>query len=81
MLELSHVLLCRRLFRERPRQHEFGLEYFASALDDAVQRGSHPADYRVARTQLLFGRSARLYRWSSVYMAWGRFDEGRGVRR
>ena len=48
VLELGHVLLRRRLFRERPRQHEFGLEYRASAFDNAVQRRRHPADHRMA---------------------------------
>ena len=42
------MLFRRRLFRERPRQHEFGFEHRAIALDDAVQRRSHPADHRVA---------------------------------
>jgi hypothetical protein len=42
------VLLRRGLFRKRPRQHEFGFEQRAVALDDAVQRRSHPADHRMA---------------------------------
>src|SRR5262249_50921141 len=52
VLELGHVLLRRRLLRERPRQHEFGFEYGAGAFDDAVQRGSHPADHRMAHPAL-----------------------------
>jgi hypothetical protein len=39
-------------FRERPRQHEFGLEHRASALDHAVERGRHPADYWVPNPAL-----------------------------
>ena len=39
------MFLGRRLFRERPGQHEFGLEDRPSALDDAVERGGHPADH------------------------------------
>src|ERR1700730_62678 len=52
VLELGHMLLGRRLFRERPRQHEFGLEHRASALDHAVERGRHPADYGVPNPAL-----------------------------
>src|SRR6266511_6123519 len=48
VLELGHVLLRRCLLRERPRQHEFRFEHCAGAFDNPVQRGSHPADYRVA---------------------------------
>ena len=48
VLELGHVLLGRRFFRERPGQHEFGLEHGAGTLDDSVQRCGHPADHRMA---------------------------------
>ena len=41
------MFLGRRLFRERPRQHEFGLEYGPGTLDHAVQGGRHPAVHRV----------------------------------
>ena len=37
-------ILRGRLFRERPRQHEFGLEDSAGFLDQSIQRGGHPGD-------------------------------------
>src|SRR6516165_1198166 len=52
VLELSHVLLRRRLFRERPWQHEFGFEHRAGAFDHAVQRRRHPAEHRLAHPAL-----------------------------
>ena len=52
VLELRHVLLRGRLFRERPRQHEFGLEDGAGFLDQPVQRGGHPGDCSVDRMAL-----------------------------
>src|SRR5262245_45277237 len=52
MLELGHVLLGRCVLRERPRQHEFRFEHCAGAFDHAVQRGSHPADHRMAHPAL-----------------------------
>src|SRR5262249_29463138 len=52
VLELGHVPLCCHLLRERPGQHEFGFEHRAAAFDDAIQRGSHPADHRVANPAL-----------------------------
>src|SRR5215813_8883986 len=52
MLELGHVLLRRRLLRERPRQHEFRFEHRAAAFNDPVQGRSHPADHRVANPAL-----------------------------
>jgi hypothetical protein len=52
VLELGHMLFGRSLLRERPGQHEFGLEHRASALHEPVQRGGHPADYRVANPAL-----------------------------
>jgi hypothetical protein len=33
----------RRLLRERPGQHELGLEYAAPEIHPAVQRGGHPS--------------------------------------
>jgi hypothetical protein len=44
MLELGHVLLCRRLFRERPREHEFGLEHGLCPLDDPIEGSRHPGE-------------------------------------
>ena len=52
MLELRHVLLGRRLFRERPGQHELGLKDRPLALHEAVKRGRHPADYRMLNAPL-----------------------------
>src|SRR5262245_35859485 len=46
VLDLSHVLLRRRFLRKPPRQHEFGFKHGAAALDDAIQRRCHPAEYR-----------------------------------
>ena len=48
VLQLRHVLLGRRLFRERPGQHEFGLEDRPGGLNPAVQRGRHPPQRRMA---------------------------------
>jgi hypothetical protein len=42
VLELGHVLLRSGLFRERPRQHELGLEHGAGFLDQTIERGRHP---------------------------------------
>ena len=42
VLELRHVLLGRRLFREGPRQHELGLEHRACRLNHPVERCRHP---------------------------------------
>ena len=41
------MLLGRGLFRERPGQHELGLEHRPGALDHAVEGGRHPADHRM----------------------------------
>ncbi len=43
MLQLRHVFLGRRFFRERPRQHELGLEDRPGRFDPAIQGGRHPA--------------------------------------
>ena len=48
MLQLRHVLLGRGFLRERPRQHEFGLEDRITALHAAVERRAHPAQHWVA---------------------------------
>ena len=52
VLELGHVLLRGRLLRERPRQHELGLEDGAGFLDQSIQRGGHPGDGPVDRMAL-----------------------------
>jgi hypothetical protein len=48
MLQLAHVLLRGRLFRERPGQHELGLIDRACDADDPVQRRAHPLVDRVS---------------------------------
>ena len=48
VLELRHMLFGRRLFGERPRQHELGLEHRPGVLDHPVEGCAHPADHRVA---------------------------------
>ena len=55
VLQLGHVLFGRRFFRERPRQHELGLEHRAGGLDHAVERGRHPADRRMLHAALDVG--------------------------
>src|SRR5262249_20335370 len=42
VLELRHVLFGGCFFRERPRQHELGLEHCLHALHDSIQGGYHP---------------------------------------
>ena len=39
-------------FRERPRQHEFGLEHRPGSGDDAVEGRSHPAEHRMPQPML-----------------------------
>src|SRR5450759_5825047 len=38
------MLLSGAFFRERPWQHEFGLEHRAGLLDQTIKRGGHPWD-------------------------------------
>jgi hypothetical protein len=52
VLDLRHVLFGGRLFRERPRQHEFGLEHRAGAVHDAIERSGHPAEHWVPNPAL-----------------------------
>src|SRR5262249_16853330 len=52
VLDLGHVLLGGALFRERPRQHELGLENGPGGFDDAVERCPHPPHYRMANSAL-----------------------------
>jgi hypothetical protein len=47
VLQLRHVFLSGRFLRERPRQHELGLEHRIAALDPAINRGRHPAQRRM----------------------------------
>src|SRR5215469_1036205 len=42
VLQLRHVFLDRCFFRERPRQHELGLEHPSVGFNSAVERGCHP---------------------------------------
>jgi hypothetical protein len=52
LLELRHVFLHGRFFRERPGQHEFGLEYGLCTLNPSIQRSRHPAQHGVADVAL-----------------------------
>ena len=47
VLELGHVLFGGRLLRERPGQHELGLEHRLGALHDAVEGCRHPGNGRM----------------------------------
>ncbi len=47
VLQLRHILFCRRLLRERPRQHEFALEH-VSAFDTTIEGCRHPRKGRMA---------------------------------
>src|SRR5450759_5907608 len=46
------MLLSGAFFRERPWQHEFGLEHRAGLLDQTIKRGGHPWDCPVDRMAL-----------------------------
>ncbi len=52
MLQLGHVLFGGGFLRERPGQHEFGLEHRARTLHNAVQRRRHPPLHRVENLPL-----------------------------
>src|SRR5690349_1171743 len=39
VLQLRHIFLSRRFFRERPGQHEFGFEHRPGGLDAAIEGG------------------------------------------
>ena len=47
MLELRHVFFGGRLLRERPGQHELGLEHGFGPLHDAVEGRRHPGNGRM----------------------------------
>ena len=55
VLQLRHVFFGRPLFGERPRQHEFGLEYRPGGLHHAVEGGGHPAHDRMLDPALDIG--------------------------
>ena len=44
VLQLRHVLFGGGFFRERPGQHEFGLEHRAAGINQAVEGRGHPFD-------------------------------------
>jgi hypothetical protein len=48
VLDLGHVLFGRALFRERPRQHEFGLKDRSRGSYHPVEGRPHPTDHRMA---------------------------------
>src|SRR5262249_61328389 len=45
VLQLRHIFLGRRLFRERPGQHELGLEHRTRCFDSAIEGSRHPTQY------------------------------------
>src|SRR6516165_1708986 len=47
VLHLGHVFGGRSLLRERPRQHELGLEHLSGSADKAVECRPHPPDDRM----------------------------------
>jgi hypothetical protein len=47
VLQLGHILFGRARFRERPRQHELGLEHRPGSLNNAVEGGSQPPQHGV----------------------------------
>jgi hypothetical protein len=51
-LDLGHVFLGRPFFRERPGQHEFGLENCPAACDHPVKGCPHPAEHRMPEPML-----------------------------
>ena len=55
VLELRHVFFGGRFLRERPRQHELGLENRLGCLDPAVKRCAHPPDRRMPDLLLEIG--------------------------
>ena len=55
VLQLRHVFFGRRLFGERPGQHELGFEHRPAALDAPVERRRHPAERRMADLPLDIG--------------------------
>jgi hypothetical protein len=52
VLQLRHVFLGCGFLRERPRQHELGLEHGIAAIDPAIQGGGHPAQRRMTHSLL-----------------------------
>ncbi len=52
VLQLGHVLFDGSLFRERPRQHEFGLEHRPGLRHNPVEGRTHPADHGMADSAL-----------------------------
>src|SRR6516164_4225853 len=55
VLQLRHVFLGRGFLRERPGQHELGLEDCAGSFNSAVQCGRHPAEHRMPDPLLNIG--------------------------
>src|SRR5262249_11279488 len=46
------MLLCRRLFRERPGQHEFGLENRPAAGHNPIEGRAHPPEHGMPEPML-----------------------------
>ncbi len=58
VLELGHVFFGGRLLRERPGQHELGLEHGVEVGDEAVKGRRHVAAHRVLDPSLHVGDRA-----------------------
>ena len=52
VLQLGHIFRHRRFLRERPGQHELGLEDGLATLDTAIEGCPHPAQRRVPNSPL-----------------------------
>ena len=61
VLQLRHILLDSRLFRERPGQHELGLEHRPASIDEPIKGRPHPAVHRMPNPALdVFDGLARI---------------------
>ena len=58
VLQLGHMLFRRRLFRERPGQHELGLEHGVEVVDEPVEGRRHPPFHRMLDPALDVGDGA-----------------------
>jgi hypothetical protein len=52
VLDLGHMLLGGGLFRERPGQHEFGLENRSAARNNPVESRAHPPEHGMQEPML-----------------------------
>jgi hypothetical protein len=56
MLQLRHVFFRCGFLRERPRQHELGLEDCPSRFDPTIEGSCHPPERRMANPALNVGQ-------------------------